>query len=51
MQLTIESIEILLLIAALVAMLSQHVRLPYTIGLVAAGILVGNFGFPAAYTD
>lgn len=51
MQLTIESIEVLLWIAALVAMLSQRVWLPYTIGLVAAGILVGNFGFPTAYTD
>ncbi len=45
MQLTIESIEILLLIAALVAMLSQRVRLPYTIGLVAAGIILGLLSF------
>jgi monovalent cation:H+ antiporter, CPA1 family len=45
MQLTIESIEILLLIAALVAMLSQRVRLPYTIGLVAAGIILGLLTF------
>lgn len=45
MQLTIESIEILLLIAALVAMLTQRVRLPYTIGLVAAGIILGLLSF------
>ena len=45
MQLTIESIEILLLIAALVAMLSQRVRLPYTIGLAAAGIILGLLSF------
>jgi len=45
MQLTIESIEILLLIAALVAMLTQRVRLPYTIGLVAAGIVLGLLAF------
>jgi monovalent cation:H+ antiporter, CPA1 family len=45
MQLTIENIEILLLIAALVAMLSQRVRLPYTVGLVAAGIVVGLLSF------
>src|SRR5262245_29027053 len=45
MQLTIESIEVLLLIAALVAMLSQRVRLPYTLGLVAAGIILGLLSF------
>jgi CPA1 family monovalent cation:H+ antiporter len=45
MQLTIESIEILLLTAALVAMLTQRVRLPYTIGLVAAGIILGLLSF------
>jgi CPA1 family monovalent cation:H+ antiporter len=45
MQLTIESIEILLLAAALVAMLTQRVRLPYTIGLVAAGIVLGLLSF------
>jgi len=45
MQLTIESIEILLLIAALVAMLCQRLRLPYTIGLVAAGIILGLLSF------
>ena len=35
---TIERIEILLLIAALVAMGAQRLRLPYTAGLVAAGM-------------
>jgi Kef-type K+ transport system membrane component KefB len=43
--LTIESIEILLLVAALVAMLTQRVRLPDTIGLVAAGIVLGLLSF------
>lgn len=34
---TIERVEILLLIAALVAMAAQRLRLPYTVGLVVAG--------------
>ena len=38
MEVTIENIEFLLLIAALVAMLAQRVRIPYTVGLVLAGI-------------
>ncbi len=37
----LERIEILLLIAAFVAMLARKLRLPYTIGLVAAGLLLG----------
>lgn len=37
MGLTVERIEILLLIAAVVAMLAQRLRLPYTVGLVLAG--------------
>ena len=45
MQLTSEGIEILLLIAALVAMLSQRVRLPYSMGLVAVGIILGWLAF------
>src|SRR6266480_4544223 len=36
--LTIERIEILLLIAAVVAMLARRLRVPYSIGLVVAGI-------------
>jgi CPA1 family monovalent cation:H+ antiporter len=43
MQLTIENIEFLLLIGALVAMLAQRVRIPYTIGLVLAGIVLSFF--------
>jgi CPA1 family monovalent cation:H+ antiporter len=35
--LDIERIEVLLLIAAIVAMLARRLRLPYTVGLVAAG--------------
>ena len=38
MTLTIERIEILLLIAAVVAMLARRLRVPYSIGLVVAGI-------------
>jgi monovalent cation:H+ antiporter, CPA1 family len=38
MGLSIEQIEILLLVAAVVAMLARRLRLPYTVGLVAAGI-------------
>lgn len=38
MEVTIENIEFLLLIAALVAMLAQRARIPYTVGLVLAGI-------------
>jgi len=45
MQLTIENIEFLLLIAALVAMLAQRVRIPYTVGLVLAGIALSFLPF------
>ncbi|HXM36691.1 MAG TPA: sodium:proton antiporter [Pyrinomonadaceae bacterium] len=41
----IEKIEILLLIAVLVAMLAQRLRLPYTVGLVLAGCLLGFVPF------
>jgi CPA1 family monovalent cation:H+ antiporter len=37
---SIERIEILLLIAAVVAMAAQKLRLPYTAGLVAAGAVL-----------
>ena len=40
MELTIERVEILLLIAAIVAMLARRLRIPYTIGLVLAGIVL-----------
>jgi CPA1 family monovalent cation:H+ antiporter len=45
MELTIENIEFLLLIAALVAMVAQRVRIPYTAGLVLAGIALSFFPF------
>lgn len=38
MELSFERIEILLLIAAIVAMLARRLRLPYTVGLTAAGV-------------
>lgn len=37
---TIEKIGILLLIAVVVAMLAQRLRLPYTVGLVVAGVIL-----------
>lgn len=40
---TIDRIEILLLIAAVVAILARRVRLPYTIGLVLTGAAMGLF--------
>ena len=45
MGLTIESIALLLFIAVLVAIVAQRVRLPYTVGLVIAGIGVSFFSF------
>ncbi|MEJ7758176.1 MAG: sodium:proton antiporter [Gemmatimonadaceae bacterium] len=43
MQLSIENIEILLLVAAVVAMLARRLRLPYTIGLTLAGLALALF--------
>lgn len=40
MELSIESIEILLLIAAIVAMAARRLKIPYTIALVLAGIVL-----------
>ena len=45
MQLIIESVEFLLLIAALVAMVARRVRIPYTVILVAVGIALSLFAF------
>ena len=45
MQLTIENVEFLLLIAALVAMVAQRVHIPYTVGLVLAGIALSFIPF------
>ena len=38
MGLSIEKIEVLLLVAAVVAMLARRLRVPYSIGLVVAGV-------------
>ena len=45
MEITIERVEFLLLIAALVAMLARRVRIPYTVILVIAGIGLSLFSF------
>lgn len=42
---TIENIEVLLLIAALAAMIARRVRIPYTVILVVAGIGLSFFSF------
>ncbi len=39
--LNIESIEIILLIGAVVAIIARRLKIPYTIGLVVAGIVIG----------
>jgi CPA1 family monovalent cation:H+ antiporter len=45
MDLDIQSAALLLLIAAVVAMLTRRLRLPYSVGLVAAGILLAVLPF------
>ena len=45
MEITIERIEFLLLIAALVAMIARRVRIPYTVILVVAGTALSFFSF------
>lgn len=40
MESSIERLDLLLLIAAIVAMLARKLRIPYTVGLVAAGVLL-----------
>jgi CPA1 family monovalent cation:H+ antiporter len=47
--LTIERIESLLLIAALVALGAKRLRLPSTVGLVLAGATLAYFGFLEGY--
>ena len=42
---TIESIELLLLVAAVVAMVARRLRLPYSVGLVLGGILLAWLPF------
>ena len=48
MELKIETIEMLLLIAAVVAMLARRLRIPYSIGLVVAGIALALLPFSPA---
>lgn len=45
MGLSIESIELLLLVAAVVAMLARRLRVPYSVGLVVAGISLALLPF------
>lgn len=45
MELTIASIQILLLIAALVGMVARRLRIPYTVGLVLTGIVLALLSF------
>ena len=45
MEITIESAEFLLLIAALVAMIARRIRIPYTVILVITGIALSFFPF------
>ena len=45
MELTFQAGALLLLIAAVVAMLTRRLRLPYSVGLVAAGIVLAIFPF------
>lgn len=40
MDLSIELVQILLVIASVVAMLARHLKIPYTVGLVLAGIVL-----------
>lgn len=48
MNLNIEQIEFLLLVAAIVAMLARLLKIPYTIGLVIAGLVLAFVPFPTA---
>ena len=45
MELTFQAGALLLLIAAVVAMLTRRLRLPYSVGLVAAGIILAIVPF------
>jgi len=47
--LSIERIEILLIVAALVAIAARRVRLPYTVGLVFAGVTLSSIGVLSGY--
>jgi CPA1 family monovalent cation:H+ antiporter len=50
MELTFQAGALLLLIAAVVAMLTRRLRFPYTVGLVAAGIILANLPFALKVT-
>jgi len=50
MEFNIEHIELLLLIAAIVAMAARRLKIPYTVGLVLAGILLALFPFTSDIT-
>jgi CPA1 family monovalent cation:H+ antiporter len=45
MGLSVQAVAPLLLIAAIVAMLTRRLRLPYTVGLVAAGVILATLPF------
>jgi len=42
--LSVERVEVLLLISAIVALAARRVRLPYTVGLVVAGVVLASIG-------
>jgi Na+:H+ antiporter len=42
----IETIEVMLLIAAMVAMLTRRLHVPYSVGLVTTGIILATFSIP-----
>src|SRR5438034_835921 len=45
MDLNVKSVAVLLMIAAVVAMLTRRLRLPYSVGLVAAGVFLALLPF------
>lgn len=47
--LSIERLEVLLIVAALVAIAARRVRLPYTVGLVIAGVALSSIGVLEGY--
>ncbi|MBX3096283.1 MAG: sodium:proton antiporter [Fimbriimonadaceae bacterium] len=48
--LSLERIEFLLIIAAVVALIARRIRLPYTVGLVVAGGIMGAIGLLKGYS-
>lgn len=48
--LSIERLEVLLIVAALVAIAARRVRLPYTVGLVIAGVALSAVGVLSGFT-